>query len=307
MNLSRLRRLDFQLLIVFKTVMEHRQLTRAADELGVTQSALSHALKRLRGVIGEDLFVRRQFGMEPTEAALRLIGPIEHILCAAEHALEAPAPFDPATSDQTLRIAFAPELTPTLLPKLTSLMEVNAPGMNLAGRWLEHGDPITLLDDDAADLVVAPLCAVPERISAIMLTHTRYCVAARKGHPTIAKKFGISKYLKASHARLCEPGSIDEPVERAISSSGLARRIGLEAPDILSTLCAIRDSNLIATIPETIAKDVGKSLGLRIRPVPLDIPPIICALFTHERNAENEAVKWIAKRIRTIARAPDSN
>ena len=302
MNIDQLRRIDFNLLLIFQAVMTHRQLTRAADDLDLTQSALSHALKRLREVVGEDLFVRRQFGMEPTEAARRLIGPVEAILATAQEALAPEGPFEPESTDRRFRVAAMTMEIGLFAVPLVERMATVAPGARVDFIGAGPDEAAALLEDGEADLFICHGTPAPERTTSTPILHTGYCVAARKGG-TFRKKMTLKKYLAADHIHVMPHRGGTGRVDRAFSESGLQRRVTASVPDHITALVVAAAGTAAATVPTAVATPMAATLGLKLYPPPIDIRPVTIELVRHERRAHDAACSWLFEEIKAVAGA----
>ena len=131
---NELRRLDLTVLLVFMGLLRHRKATRVADELALTQSGVSHALKRLREVFGDELFLQRPHGMEPTAAALALEAPVAEAIEALRRAIGGPRRFDPGSAEGTIRIAALDAELVTLIPGLIGVLRASAPQLRLVAK-----------------------------------------------------------------------------------------------------------------------------------------------------------------------------
>jgi DNA-binding transcriptional LysR family regulator len=138
--------LDLNLLRVFDAVARERHVTRAAQRLNLSQPAVSNALARLRAVLGDELFLRRPGGVEPTELALALAGPVAEVLDRLRDTLAAHAPFDPATSDRVFTLALSEYAEAVLAPAVLERMAKDAPGCLLAVRHADRTNWQALLD-----------------------------------------------------------------------------------------------------------------------------------------------------------------
>lgn len=296
MKIAQLRRIDFGLLLIFQTVMTHRQLTAAAAELQLTQSALSHALKRLRSIVGEDLFVRRQLGMEPTECARRLIGPVDDILRTAKQALAPDTPFDPSVSERRFRIAvtdlagqvFAPLLLAGHGGDKTVAIDMIA---------CDRDEALALLENMEADLALTDAGKTPPRTQSSHVAQTGYSVASRKGGP-LRKKLNIKKYCGARHIAVA-----DDPVDDELAAGGLTRKVAATVPDFATALRAASVSDLVVTIPTAVAVTHAKPLGLKLYPPPFEIRPAGISVLRHDRRANDDGLDWLMDSIVAAAAA----
>src|SRR5438552_9137144 len=128
----KLRRLDFSMLLIFRDLVRSQKTTVVAAQLGLSQSAISHALSRLRTLFGDPLFIRRPNGLEPTLRAMELLPKIEAILRATQDALAMPSHFDPTAATRAFRLAGNDLVGAVIAPSLLGLLRKEAPGCRVA-------------------------------------------------------------------------------------------------------------------------------------------------------------------------------
>ena len=201
------RTLDLNLLRVFDAVMAEGSLTRAAHELALTQPAVSHALRRLRDAVGEDLFIRTAYGVRPTAHAQTLWPQVRAALGTLRQAL-APGDFDPRRDAVQLSIAMADATAALLAPPLVDRIEREQALVNLRQQPLTTRDPRRLLDSGDADLAVGFFPEVVTDIVAqgndshlrhLRLYDTRYVCVMRKGHPLAQHELTLDAFCGAHH------------------------------------------------------------------------------------------------------------
>src|SRR5947209_6493702 len=194
-----IRAVDLNLLKAFDALISERAVTRAASRIGLSQPAMSHALSRLRGLFGDDLFVRTQTGMEPTARA-REIAPlvstaIEHI----EAALNLGVGFDPANSTAIFTAGMAEYAEIALVGRLAEFFAERAPRATLRLLPLNGADAAEQLERGAIDVAVAHLRAMRATIESRTLMRDPFVVIIRKGHPLAAEALSIEAYAAQRH------------------------------------------------------------------------------------------------------------
>ncbi len=179
----KLRSVDLNLLVIFDALMSERSVTRAAEKVGISQSAMSHALRRLRATFKDDLIRRPRSGMVPTRRALELIEPIRAALRGIEHAVGEPQHFDPATSERTFRLRLSAYLTSCLMSRLIVRLHRDAPRLKL------YFDQLPIATDpdfhDAGDIQLRVCCREPPgpEWRQKRLLKDRFVVVMRCDHP----------------------------------------------------------------------------------------------------------------------------
>lgn len=198
---SELRRLDLTLLLVLLGLVRHRRATLVAAELGLTPAAVSQALRRLRDIFGDALFLRRPHGLEPTATALALEAPVTAAVDALRGALGTTRAFDPATADGILRLAALDAEQAVLLPPLGRRAAVEA------------------LRDGRVDLALGFLWERPDTIVAETLYEEGFLVAGRPEMLSEAPRLGLDAYVAAEHILVSPPATCAAWSTRPLSSS----------------------------------------------------------------------------------------
>lgn len=286
-----IRAVDLNLLKAFDALISERAVTRAASRIGLSQPAMSHALSRLRGLFGDDLFVRTQSGMEPTaharEIAPLVAAAIEHI----EAALNLGAGFDAATSAGTFTAGMAEYAEVALVGRLARAFAKEAPRATL--RLLPFGGPGSAeqLERGAIDVAVAHLRGMPATIESQTLLRDPFVVIMRKGHPLAAGTLSIEAYAAQNHALVSPRGNPTGAVDRILVDLGLRRRISLLVATYLALPAALAASDLVATVPSRIARQIGLTAEIKILPLPIDLTMTV-SMAWHRRAAGEPAQLW---------------
>lgn len=295
---------DLNLLRVLGAVLETRHVTRAARRLGLSQSAVSHALARLRAALGDELLVRGPDGLVPTERGAALLAPVQAILQAVEDALAGPAPFDPATAERTFRVAAADYAQFVLLPPLLARLAAEAPQVNVWVAPTPEPDVLSAaLASGELDLVIGVSTAAPSTgglYTRTLFSDAFVCVV-REGHPTVDDTLTLDDYLALPHAFIAPRGRQGGAVDSALAKLGRARRIALAVPHFLVIPHAIAGSDLIVTLAARVAHAFAEPLGLRILPPPLPLPSFEIALTWHERRHRDPGHAWLREALAAIS------
>jgi DNA-binding transcriptional LysR family regulator len=304
------RTLDLNLLRVFDAVMAEGSLTRAAEVLSMTQPAVSHALRRLRVAVGEDLLVRTAHGVRPTPRAEALWPQVRTALGTLVQAL-APGDFDPRRDAVQLRIVMADATAAVLAPGLVGGIERSQALANLRVLPLTTRDPRQLVEDGEADLAVGYF---PEAISAIVaqgqdgpLRHaslyaTRYLSAMRKGHPLARQALTLDTYCAAHHLLVSFSGRPHGYVDRALAALGRQRRIVLTVNQFFTASRVVSCSNLITVLPEGFAEASGYGPRLATGELPFALAPVEVAMIWHLRHDANPAHRWLREQVQAAGK-----
>ena len=304
------RTLDLNLLRVFDATMAEGSLTRAAATLAMTQPAVSHALKRLRSHLGEELFERVAHGVRPTPRAQALWPAVRDALAALRQSL-APGDFDPAHDEVQFHLAMADSTAWLLAPPLVQAIEAGGARANLRVLPLTTRDPTALLDSGEADLAVGFFPALITRLVAqgdtAHLRHrrlydTRYVCVMRQGHPLAAGgALALADFVAARHLLVSFSGRPFGLVDQALAALGHKRRIVLTVNQFATAGRVVSASDLLAVLPESFVGATGVADALAIREIPLALDPVHVEMVWHLRRDADAAHRWLRQQVQQAA------
>lgn len=295
------RTLDLNLLRVFDTVMTEGSLTRAAAVLAMTQPAVSHAVKRLHGAVGESLFVRTASGMRPTPRAEALWPQVRDALDCLERAL-APGAFDPRADAVTFRIAMADATAALLMPALVRELERLQALANIKVLPLTTRDPRHLLEIDDCDLAIGYF---PDAVAAIValgkdamlrqarLYDTRYVCVMRRGHPLAETPLTLEAFCGAHHLLVSFSGRAQGFVDQALAARGMQRRIVLTVNQFFTAGRVVTQSDLLTVLPLSFLAATGYQQELVTRALPFELGPVHVAMVWHMRRDADARQRWL--------------
>jgi DNA-binding transcriptional LysR family regulator len=296
--------LDLNLLRVFDALMREKSATRAGEEVGLPQPAVTAALNRLRRLLDDRLFVRRGAEMTPTPRAEALAGPVREALASLEHALTGEARFDPATASRTYTLMGADFFSMLLMPGLYRQIAAEAPGVRLRLVDSARGDVERLLHEDAIDVALERPLPMPEWVSSELLFPSPFAIIAAAGHPAIAaagvepgKPLPLDLFCALPQALRSIDGGLTGAVDDALAQVGRTRRVVLALPQFQAVAKAVSESQLIAAVPEQFARAVAADMGLALYapPIPIAVPDI--RMYWRRRHDKNPAHLWLRVKI----------
>lgn len=285
--------LDLKLLVAFEAVLSQRNVTAAAEAVGLSQPAMSTCLGKLRKVLNDPLFVRTSRGMEPTPFAVELAEPIRHALHLIRQTLSRDKHFDPATSTRTFRIVMTDIGERVFLPALLHCLSEVAPGVNLHTVQLPVRDMREALESGEMDLAVGFIPDLAAGYYQQRLYNRSYVCVTRSDHPDIGDTLSLKQYLAASHAIVSAPGTGHDVVERVLADKGHKRRIALHVTHFLAIPLIVANSNLVVTIPGMLAESYLPTSNIKLLTPPLKIPAYTIKQYWHERFHEDAANRWL--------------
>lgn len=295
---AELRRLDLTLLLVFLGLIRHRKALDVAAELGLTQSAISQALKRLRDIFGDELFLRRPHGMEPTATALALEAPVARAVDALRGALGAARAFDPGRASGILRIAALDAEQAVLIPPLAARLREHAPGLTVSVLPLGRGAAMEALAEGRADLALGFVWDVPETVSGEKLYEESFLVAGLPKALPKAPRISLEAYCASDHVLISPGGDLRGVVDDRLEAMGRSRRIVLGLPAFLPALAAVAASSGLVTLPARLARTFAGGFGLVTARPPIEIRSFPVSIFWHRRNDADPRIVWIRQQVK---------
>lgn len=284
---------------MFLGLLRHRKALDVAGELGLTQSAISQALKRLRDIFEDDLFLRRPHGMEPTAVAQSLEAPVAQAVEALRGALGAARTFDPATASGILRVAALDAQQAVLIPPFAAGLRRHAPGLRLSVLPLARGGAVEALLDGRVDLSVGFLWDMPEVILGENLYAESYLVAGRPD--VLQSPLDLDAYCLADHVLVAPGGDLRGVVDEQLAAFGRSRNVVLGLPGFLPALAAVAVSEAMVTLPARVATAFAPAFGLVTAPPPLEIRRFPVSVFWHRRNEADMRTQWLRRQLAECA------
>ncbi|MEZ4301958.1 MAG: LysR family transcriptional regulator [Polyangiaceae bacterium] len=297
--------LDLNLLTALDVLLAERNVTRAARKLGLTQSSASHALARLRDMLGDPLLVREGRGMVPTPRAEALAAPLRRALTELRRVVATEGGFDPATSSRTFTLG-CPDLVMSLLPELVAALAAGAPHVRLDTVLSTGLESLAALGAGAVDAVLGPAPEQPPSgLASRVLGGVAHVVLARKGHPALArgKRWTLDAWLSYPHVVVRTGSAGPGAIGLAIARAGKERTIGMTAPSFLVAPFVVAETDFFYAGPRELLTSLARSLGLVTLDVPLSLPQIPVALLWHERMTADPGHTWFRERLAAVARS----
>ena len=295
----RLNNVDLNLFVVFQAVYATRSATLAGDRLGMTQSAVSAALRRMRERFGDPLFVRTAAGMVPTALAARLIGPIQEGLARLQHAVEQGSSFDAQGSDRTFRIAVNEVGQMVLMPRLLAEARRLAPGVRF--ETLDAGMPDARLrmQEGEIDLAVGSWEPIGPTFYQQQLFDETFVVLMRRDSVAAEHEgLDLETYLAAEHVAYRPNGTTDLILQQALEAAGILgrRRVVFCAAHSSGLGQAAATGDLLLTLPSRLAEHLAAQQPLLVmRPAPFVAAPLEIRQLWHARVHQDGGNRWLRR------------
>ncbi|AGC46327.1 LysR family transcriptional regulator [Myxococcus stipitatus DSM 14675] len=296
--------INLNLAVALDALLTEGSVTRAAKRVGITQSAMSHALAQLREMLGDALLIRGRGGMVRTPRAEQLAAPLHRGLLEVQRALRNESVFEPRTSSRRFTIASGDYHAATLLPPLLEILDAEAPGVDITIRPLVVPQLEAQLESGEVDLVIA---AFPDPFPALRqqrLFREDFVCIVRRDNAAVKRGLDLETYLRLPHVLISPRGDGAGAVDMALERLGQSRRIGLRLPYFLTAALAVVRSNHVLTAPRRLAELFQDLCPVRLMPPPVTLAPFDVLQLWHERFDDEPAHRWLRTQIARAAAAP---
>ena len=294
---------DLNLLLHFDALMNCRSLTRAAEQLGVSQPAMSAAMNRLRRLFNDPLLVREGAGWQPTEHAGELHRRFRPLLEEWRRATRGSDTFDPAHSSRALSLYATDYVQFTLLPRVLPDLARDAPHFQLRIMPARPQHGLSMLETNHVELIAGYFPEpAPDLRARFLYDEPAVCVV-REGHPCLRKRWNLDAYLKYAHLDLAaHTRFFSNVIDRVLQGQNRHRHIAATLSSYLVCPFVLAASDLIATMPASVAKAMAGATRTVTLKVPLSLPNIAVSLYWHERYQNDAGHAWLRQYI--AERAP---
>ncbi len=307
-----LNQVDLNLIVYLDVLLREKNVTRAAEHLGITQPAMSNILRRLRKLFGDPLLVRSSEGMTPTEYAMELQPRIREILEDVMQLLEPRTEFRPYSTSRVFRIMTSDYAEATLVPRLVKALRSEAP--NVVLDFLTPSD-VTYRDMEQGkvDLAINRFNEVPQSFHQVLIWKDTFSCLLSANSP-YASRFNLKSYLKAQHIWVSKTGmgvgfgvnpdksgglgSIDQALERL----GQKRHISVFTRHYQMPALLAANKDLIATLPTRVARLQAQNNNIIIKEPPFFIPEFELTMPWSPLLQHHPAHRWLRQLIMHVAR-----
>jgi DNA-binding transcriptional LysR family regulator len=290
-----LRGIDLNLLVVLDALLEEKSVTRAARRLNMSQPAASRALSRLRALFADALLVEGSGGYVLSARAEAIQSGLHRTLTGIGEMLDV-GPFDPATATGHVRLAMLDLQAASLVPFLLTRLATEAPRLDL-DILPPTATAIESLENDTADAVIGVFDNAPSGIRLRRLFDDRFITLVRVGHPAADSGLTLDRYLALGHIVVSVTGVGPAPVDIALANLGLGRRVQVRVPSFLAAVEIAAGSDLIMTLPTSLAQTaagMGRLVGL---PPPIDLGSFTMSLVWHARHQDDPRHNWLRRTV----------
>jgi DNA-binding transcriptional LysR family regulator len=297
--------IDLNLLLALDALLAEVSVTAAARRCGVTQSAMSHSLAKLRAFLGDELLVRTPSGMSPTARARALAHPLARALAELRSVVSSGSAFEPRSTRRVFTVAVADYGSFVLMPALMRRLGVEAPSVEIVVRQFPSA-LAEALEEERIDLVISPAPEPRATLVAQKLFDDGFVCILRRDHPALrraSRRLDLETFTSLSHVQIAPRGNRGGPVDDWLARAGKTRHIALRIADFLVAPLVVAETDLVLTLPSRIAHVFARSHGLRVVEPPLDVPRVTMWQVWHQRRNQEPAHAWLRRVLSEVAAA----
>ncbi|MGO4352375.1 LysR substrate-binding domain-containing protein [Rhizobium sp. RAF36] len=295
-------RYDLNLMPVFLALMDERNVTRAAERLGITQPALSNALNRLRDTLRDPLFIRERYGMRPTQLAEEMAPVVRTALAQFDELILGQQQFDPAEASRLFTLAPNSYAEFVLMPEVVARLRERADGIKL--RLIPFGSDLaeTGAVSGSTEMVIGRITDPPDNIVVQHLMDDGLACVVRAGHPDIGDSISKEQYERLKHVNVLPPGRLRAGLFQALEQRGLRREVAVSVTHFLAVPEMIAATDYCTTLPSQICRRLARDPRLKILPAPADLGTFPVEIAWHVRYRHDPAHRWLRSLIAEVAK-----
>lgn len=299
-----LSRMDLNLFRIFAVVYRERNLTRAAEQLFLSQSAVSHALGRMREQLDDPLFIREGHGMCPTPLANRLWPDIAQALLLFQQAMQRSTSFEASRDIKQLTIAMNDEIEPVFLPQIVQWFQQQVPQIQLHSVRIDRQTLRSDLSSGRIDLAIDIAQPSERGIAHQLLLRDEFVVLSRPEHPLaqtgLSVETAASHYIQAEHIAVSARRTGRAVEDFLFAKQGIERQIKIRCQQYESAARIVQSSALLLTMPRSLAHQVAEHLDIQILPLPIAIEDLELHLYWDmDKNLEQQTV-WFRQQLMAL-------
>lgn len=300
-----LSQVDLNLFVVLEAIYREGNITRAGQQLNLTQPAISHALKRLRDLLQDPLFVRQGAHMVPTPFTRNMIDQVRQALQILETNLSQSRNFAPEHTRRNFNLSLWEYAEALILPSLLRRLKDASPGMSITSVRIRRRDLETELASGSVDLAIEIPMTVSDRIRHKWLLNEAFVVVARQDHPAIKDKLDLETYLAQRHIQVSSRRQGPSLIDIELSRRGLRRQISLRNQHNQTACMVVSNTDMLLTLPERHAElfntgSPNTGPAYRVYPFPLPAPRLEAHLYWHESVENDPANRWLREEIDNV-------
>ncbi len=292
-TLKQIAQLDLNLLKVLEALYQNQNMTRAADQLNITPSAVSHAIKRLRDILEDPLFERRGHQMLPTPVCRRVVPDVLKLMGQLRTTLQTFGDFDPSSANQRLRLAIHEAIEPLFLPEILTAFATVAPQLRFNSVSLERDTLTMQLEAGEVDFAIDVARPLSFPIQHARIATSEFCLLMSKcffAEPKITtKQYGLGQHITVSNR---PTGKVLEDI--AFAQLGFNRNVQVRCQNYQTAVKILQQQASMLTLPRSIA-ETYVSDELKILELPFNVPAVETHLYWHVHSQADGLLKWVGE------------
>ncbi len=296
--------LDLTQVKLVAELLRLRSVSAASQSIGLSQSAASHALAKLRAQLGDPLFTRSGTGVEPTPYGERLGCAAQESLDVLRAGLASNRPFEPATSSKRFNIYTSDIGQMVFLPKLFAFLTEKAPHTTIRVMTVPLENPGQGLGSGEVDFAIGIFDNLTSGIMRSFVCPEHYVCVVRSDHPKFSKGMSLEAFRQAKHAIADATGMAHAVIDQILARHKIWRLDAMRVPQFHVLPMIIANSDLVAVVPNRLAQAFARSESIRIFPVPIAIPPVDINMYWHERYHHDPGNRWFREVFMELFRQP---
>jgi len=286
------KNIDLKLLAIISELHHTRSVSQTAENLAISQSAVSMSLAKLRKHFNDPLFVRTSIGMEPTPHAAELIQLLKRAEDLLQLALGHHVVFNPAESNRVFHLHSTDIAQVTLIPKLMRHLKDVAPSLRVDLGRISDSTP-KLLESGVVDLAVGFILPMGAGFCHQSLFKEKFACAARRNHPRIGDSISLEQFQNEVHLAISTSGTGHGIVEKTLEAKGIKREVALTVPSFLGIAPILTSTDFLVTLPAQLAEHLAGSGNIKVLRLPFPLAPYVIMQHWHERYTHDPAVRWL--------------
>lgn len=292
---TNLRKLDLNLLIALDVLITEASVTKAAVKLNMSQSAMSHALKRLRTILNDDILIRTSREMEVTPYARQISDRVRQILIEIQSTLLSQTTFNPATAQSTFRIAASDYVEATIGINLIQQLTTQAPGIRIRITNLNKETVMDAIDDNRIDLLIgAKLPLKSWHVEQDLYREEFVCVMKSDDALT---ELSVEEYIRRSHLLVSMRDDFQGRVDEILEQQQQSRQVIWSTPHFMAIPFLLANSDCVALLPRRMAQQCAKAMDLKLLSPPMTIEGFTVSMIWHQRNTNRPQHQWLRAQV----------
>lgn len=297
MNDKNLRSVDLNLLVVLDVLLEEKHITKAAERLNITQSAMSKSFARIKEMFDDPILDRVAGGYELTVRAARLVNPVKDTLTDIQEIINSIS-FEPKTTKRTFIINTLDHIELIVSDKYMKLLEEESPNSKIIFMSRNSYAFDHLIKGNCDVILAAKPNHCPADVVIEELYKDRLVCIVDKEHPLANKPISLDDFLSFPHCIL--KTDFDDPmVDIALAKINKSRRITKESPHFVASITSLKGTNMIISVPEASAQAADKLVDFVTNELPFEVPELSMCMMWHKRNQDRTGHIWFREQLKS--------